>query len=120
MLPVHVSMKGDADDSVDAPPPDGAGLGDLMLGGRLGLSGVPVSRFASALELFARLPTAELANDQQAYSGDAIGSYEPALIAELRAGRFDVRLRAGGRLRQKTSVGELELGHELVAGLGMR
>jgi outer membrane protein OmpA-like peptidoglycan-associated protein len=119
-LPVHVMMEGQKNLTVAAPAPDGAGLGDLMLGGRVRLSGQPGSHFASALELFAHLPTAELANDQQVYSGDAIGSYEPALIAEVRAGCFDVRLRAGGRLRQKTTIGNLELGHELIAGLGMR
>jgi outer membrane protein OmpA-like peptidoglycan-associated protein len=119
-LPVHVLMDGEKNVTIDAPRPDGAGLGDLMLGGRVGLSGEPGSRFASALELFARLPTAELANDQQVYSGDAIGSYEPALIAEVRAGRFDVRVRAGARFRQKKNVGNLELGHQLVFGLGMR
>jgi outer membrane protein OmpA-like peptidoglycan-associated protein len=120
-LPVHILMEGDKELSGGVPAPDGDGLGDLVVGGRIQLSGLdPKARFASALELIARPPTAELFNKQQSYSGDAIGSYEPALSGEVRAGRFDVRLRAGARLRREETIGDLRLGHELIGGLGMR
>jgi outer membrane protein OmpA-like peptidoglycan-associated protein len=120
-LPVHMIMKGQKNLTVDAPKPEGAGIGDLAIGGRLQISGLdPKSVFASAFEFVARAPTADLANKDQHYSGDAIGSYEPVLIGEVRAGRFDVRLRAGARLRQKTKVGNLTLGQEWIGGLGMR
>ncbi len=120
-LPVHMVMKGDKRLSFGAPKPEGAGLGDIAVGGRVLLSSLdPKAMFAAALELIARAPTADLANKDQHYSGDAIGSYEPALIGELRRGRFDVRLRAGARLRQRQKVANLTLSHEWLAGLGMR
>jgi outer membrane protein OmpA-like peptidoglycan-associated protein len=120
-LPVHLVMKGDKELTVDAPKPEGAGLGDLAVGGRVQLSGLePKTVFGSAIEFIARVPTAELANKNQSYSGDAIGSYEPALLGELRFGRFDVRLRAGARFREKKKLGNLTLSHEWVGGLGMR
>jgi large repetitive protein len=120
-LPVHLVMKGQKNLSADEPKPEGAGLGDLALGGRLQISGLdPETVFASAFEFVARTPTAELANKDQHYSGDAIGSYEPALIGELRFGRFDIRLRAGARFRQEKQIGNLTLGNEWLGGLGMR
>ena len=119
MLPLHLVMSGDSDLTV-AEKADGPGLGDLALGGRLMLLGDASSSLAISGELVARFPTAELANGNQVYTGDKIGSYEPALIAEGRFGRFDVRGRAGARLRKKTDIGNLELGQELLYGVGAR
>jgi len=119
-LPVHLIMSGPERPEAAVPPADGAGLGDIVLGGRLRLAGDPRSPLALSAELSARLPTADLANAEQRYSGDAIGSYEPALLAELRAGRIAIRARAGVRLRQLTQLGNLALDHELVYGAGLR
>ncbi len=120
MLPLHLVMSGDSNLTVGASKPDGLGLGDLALGGRVMLAGAATTRFGMSAELIARLPTAQLANGNQVYSGDKIGSYEPALVAEGRFGRFDLRGRGGARLREKTEVGNLVLGHELLYGVGAR
>jgi len=120
MLPVHVLMAGDTDLAVAASEADGPGLGDLALGGRVMLAGDSTSAFGLSAEFIARVPTAQLANDNQVYSGDKIGSYEPAMVAEGRFGRFDLRGRGGARLRKKTDVGNLELGQELLYGVGAR
>jgi uncharacterized protein (TIGR03382 family) len=120
-VPVHILMQGDDNLSVPASKPEGDGLGDVALAGRVLVSSLdPKSHFGAALEFIARLPTARLFNEDQLYSGDTIGSYEPAAIVEGRAGRFDIRLRAGARLRKKKDVGNLELGNELIGGLAMR
>jgi hypothetical protein len=118
-LPVHLVMQGgDPGQFVDEA--DGAGLGDVALGGRLRLVGGAARAGTLSVELIARAPTARLANADQVYSGDEIGSYEPALLGELHMGRFDLRLRAGARLREEVQIGDLKLGQELVYGLGAR
>jgi outer membrane protein OmpA-like peptidoglycan-associated protein len=118
-LPVHLLMDGDTPPAGYAAA-DGTGLGDVAFGGRFRLAGGPDALGTLTAELIVRLPTADLANGSQVYSGDEIGSYEPVLIGELHFGRFDVRVRPGVRLRKERQVGDLELGHELVYGLGAR
>ena len=120
LLPVHLVMKGQKQLSLRDTAPEGAGLGDFALGARIRLLGDVNSTAALSGEVIARLPTAELANNDQHYSGDAVGSYEPALIGEVRSGPFDVRLRAGARLRKSAKIGNLNLDQELVYGLGAR
>lgn len=120
LLPVHLVMKGQSQLSLRDTAPEGAGLGDFALGARIRLLGDVSSSAALSGEIIARLPTAELANNDQHYSGDAVGSYEPALIGEVRSGPFDVRLRAGARLRKSAKIGNLDLDQELVYGLGAR
>jgi outer membrane protein OmpA-like peptidoglycan-associated protein len=118
-LPVHVLMRGE-DPGTFASEADGGGIGDLGIGGRVWIAGSPTARGMFSAEFIARVPSAELANDDQSYSGDEIGSYEPALIGEVHLGRFDARLRVGTRLRASTSVGGVSLGSALTAGLGAR
>jgi hypothetical protein len=118
-LPVHVWMEG-TDPRGYIPAADGAGLGDLMLGGRVRLLGSPGAHGTLSAELLLNAPTAELASSKQTYSGDAVGSYEPALTGELRFGRVDLRLRAGARFRKETQIGDLSLGQQLVYGVGGR
>ncbi len=118
-VPTHLVMRGH-DPGALAPEADGAGLGDFALGGRFWLLGEVGSTLALSGELIARLPTASLVNSEQAYSGDRVGSYEPALVLELRSGAFDIRVRPGVRLRQQRTVSNLKLGSELVYGIGMR
>ena len=121
-VPVHILMEGDDPDDFTnaAPPPDDAGLGDVAVGARLRIAGEADDVAALGLELIGRLPTAKLANEDQQYSGDEIGSYESALLGELRLGGFDVQLRAGARLRRQYRFADLVLGHELLLGLGAR
>jgi outer membrane protein OmpA-like peptidoglycan-associated protein len=118
-LPVHALMQGNNPRSY-APAADGAGLGDLALGGRVLLVGNVRARGMLSAELMARLPTAELFDPQQSYRGDAIGSYEPALIGELTFGPIALRIRAGARFRKQRAVGDLKLGQELIYGAGAR
>ena len=120
LLPIHLLMKGESGLSLPNTAPEGAGLGDLALGARIRLLGDVTTTAALSGEIIARLPTAELANNDQLYSGDAVGSYEPALVGEVRSGPFDVRLRAGARLRKAAQIGNLDLDQELVYGLGLR
>ena len=120
LLPVHLMMKGESGLSLPNTAPEGAGLGDLALGARIRLLGDVSTTAALSGEIIARLPTAELANNDQLFSGDAVGSYEPALVGEVRSGPFDVRLRAGARLRKAVQIGNLDLDQELVYGLGAR
>jgi outer membrane protein OmpA-like peptidoglycan-associated protein len=118
--PVHLAMDGEDRLTIPAALADGGGLGDVFLGGRVLIAGDDESTAALAGEFIARLPTADWADEDQNYRGDAIGSYEPALVFELRAGAFDVRFRGGARLRKDVSVSNLDLGHELAYGVGAR
>jgi outer membrane protein OmpA-like peptidoglycan-associated protein len=119
-LPINTVMKGDENLTVNVPEADGPGLGDASIGGRVLIVGKARDAFALSGEFIGRIPTAELADSKQVYAGDKIGSYEPALVAEGRAGRFDMRVRVGGRFRKATTVGNLELGQELLYGVGAR
>jgi outer membrane protein OmpA-like peptidoglycan-associated protein len=119
-VPVHLILDGEDRLTIPAALADGAGLGDVFLGGRVLIAGDEKSTAALAGEFIARLPTADWADSDQNYRGDAIGSYEPALVLELRSGSFDVRFRGGARLRKDVSVSNLDLGQELVYGIGAR
>jgi outer membrane protein OmpA-like peptidoglycan-associated protein len=116
-VPMHLVMKGE-DPGPITPEADGAGLGDVALN----LRGVFADgdHVGFGAELTARLPTAELVNGDQTYSGDELGSYEPALILEGRAGRFDARARVGARFRKPVELRNFELGQEFVYGAGAR
>jgi large repetitive protein len=118
-LPVHLVMQGD-DPGQFGDQADGAGLGDVAFGGRFRLAGGATRAGTLSAEFIARVPTASLANSDQVYSGDKIGSYEPVLVGELHMGRFDLRLRGGVRLRKEVQIGDLTLGQEIVYGLGAR
>jgi outer membrane protein OmpA-like peptidoglycan-associated protein len=119
-IPVHLVLDGESELTIPAPLADGAGLGDISLGGRVLIAGDDDSTAALAGEFIARIPTADWADQEQSYRGDAIGSYEPALLFEVRSGNFDARARAGVRLRKEVAVSNLELGQELAYGLGAR
>jgi outer membrane protein OmpA-like peptidoglycan-associated protein len=119
-LPIHILMDGKDSPRVSAPRADGAGIGDVALGGRVRLLGDVQSAFALSFDFTARLPTAELARSRQAYSGDKVGSYEPTLNAEGRFGRLAVRAVAGARLRKEVEIGNLTIGQEALGGLGAR
>jgi outer membrane protein OmpA-like peptidoglycan-associated protein len=119
-IPVHLVMSGDDQLTIPAPLADGAGLGDVSVGGRVLIAGDESSTAALAGEFTARIPTADWADKGQSYRGDAIGSYEPALVFEIRSGGFDIRARGAARLRKEIAVSNLDLGQELAYGLGMR
>lgn len=107
-LPVQLSMKG-------AGTTDGAGVGDFWLGGRFTFLGGPKRKIGLAAEGIANLPTATWSDSAQRFSGDEIGSYDLALMAEARVGRFIVGLRPGVRLRKREIIDEeLSIGNELL------
>jgi hypothetical protein len=117
-LPIHTVMHGEENLLVSGAEPDGAGLGDLALAARVALPGSRL--FAWAAEVVAHLPTARLIQPDQRYSGDEIGSYEGALLGELRKSSFAARLRLGLRFRKETDDLNLELGQALLFGTGAR
>lgn len=119
-LPIHTVMRGDDALLVPNTKPEGAGLGDLMLGVRIAIAGDARSRLALAGEVLVRTPTAELANRDQRYAGDQVGSYEGALVGELRAGIFAFRTRLGARFRKPVDQQNLSLGQQLLFGAGAR
>jgi outer membrane protein OmpA-like peptidoglycan-associated protein len=119
-IPVHLVMSGDDQLNIPAPLADGAGLGDVSLGGRVLIVGDDTSTAALAGEFTARIPTADWADNGQSYRGDSIGSYEPALIFEVRSDGFDVRLRGAARLRKEIRLSNLDLGQEIAYGFGAR
>ncbi len=95
-------------------PPDGFQLGDLRFvpkvrivdGGR---------QFALALALPLSLPTG------QTFAGFGSVSIEPRVVLDWNpAYYFRLTVNAGGRVRDTTSSGGLELGGELTWGLGMK
>jgi outer membrane protein OmpA-like peptidoglycan-associated protein len=117
-LPIHALMRGDQNLLVPNTAPDGAGLGDLALAARVALPGSRL--FAWAAEVVARLPTARMVQRDQRYSGDQIGSYEGALVGELRKSLFAARLRLGLRFRKEIDMLNLQLGQALLFGTGAR
>jgi outer membrane protein OmpA-like peptidoglycan-associated protein len=117
-LPLHVLMRGDPL-LVPAYEPEGGGLGDLRLGTRIGLWADPV-RGGVAAELIARVPSAELADRDQRYSGDEAGSYDATLLGELRVNNVDFRARLGVRLRKEVELQNLHLGSALLFAAGAR
>jgi len=121
MLAGHAVMSGSDPTRFGGKKADGPGLGDTSVGGRYIVLSEIGGRWFASLEFIARLPTAEAAHRTQVYSGDQFGSYEPALVTELRlTSRFDLRLRAGLRIRRKVEIRELTLGTQAVYGLGAR
>ena len=107
-LPVQLSMKGEG-------TTDGAGIGDFWLGGRFTFLGGPLRPIGLAAEGIANLPTASWSDSAQRFSGDVIGSYDLALIAEARFGRFKLGLRPGLRLRKQQVIDDqLRIGDELL------
>jgi len=98
-------------------PADGAGLGDVYLGGRIRLFGETEDVGALALQLTLTLPT----SIDSTYRGDPSPTFHGELLGELRPGagsRFVVNL--GARLRDETTTvnSNLQFRHELTYSLG--
>ena len=107
-LPVQLHMKGSGST-------DGAGVGDLWLGGRFTVLGGPKRVFGLGLEGIAHLPTAEWSDSRQRFSGDEIGSYDFAMMIEARPGPVVLGLRPGVRLRKREILDDqLTIGNELL------
>ncbi len=121
-LPINFMMEGAAAmPGLAYAPADGAGLGDMNLGGRLRLFGERTDVFALALQATFTLPTALWGNSAQRYSGEQGGMLAPALLGELRFGGWRITLNVGARLRftDQARIQTLAISHELTWGAGL-
>lgn len=118
-LPINLVNDGDSFGPVQGG--DGAGLGDLVLGGRARLLGEADDFGSLAFQLSVSLPLADLADDAQSYSGEAGPVLHPVLLGEVRPHDL-VRVTAnlGARLRGDgtSQILNLNLSHELTYALG--
>jgi outer membrane protein OmpA-like peptidoglycan-associated protein len=115
-LPVHAWMRGE-DDVAPFAEVDGPGLGDVAF---LVRAVADKRRYGVGVELVMRMPTANLSDDEQAYSGDASGSFEPSFLLEARGGVLALGLRAGARLRGKSRLVDIDVSHEAIYALTTR
>lgn len=81
------------------PTPEGAGIGDPYLGGRLRLLGSASSRVAVSTQVSLALPLASL-RERQLYSGDDAVGVEPELLLDVHLGRTTLRINLGVRVRE--------------------
>jgi outer membrane protein OmpA-like peptidoglycan-associated protein len=128
-LPINLVMQGL---DVNSPlymgtgiaPADGAGLGDIWLGGRVRLFGERDEIFALSLQATFGLPSAMWSNQAQRYSGEQGLVIHPELLGELRfGGGWRVGLNLGARMRSTDQARLVDAGlgisHELTYGLGL-
>jgi outer membrane protein OmpA-like peptidoglycan-associated protein len=127
-LPINLVMAGqDASSPLlmgGIRPTDGAGLGDIWLGGRVRLFGERDDVFALALQASFGLPTAMWSSPAQSYSGEQGLVVHPELLGELRLGAgWRVGLNLGARMRATDQARLVDAGlgvsHELTYGLGL-
>jgi len=79
---------------------DGAGVGDMRVGGRLRLFGERNDLFALALQLDVTLPLSTWARQDQSYTGERGTTMTPELLGEFRfGGGWRLTLNAGARFR---------------------
>ncbi|MBC7173539.1 MAG: transporter, partial [Polyangiaceae bacterium] len=118
-LPVALVMAGDDVGSLPVAAAEGAGIGDLFLGGRLRLFGEGGEGFGFAIQATLTVPTADAADGGQAYRGDGGVSFAPVLLADYRLGRLRLAANLGARVRRNQDVpGGTTIGDELSFGVG--
>lgn len=83
---------------------DGAGLGDVFVGGRARLLGTTEDLFILGLSARIGLPTAKWADDKQNYRGENSVSGWPELLGQLNLGRVRLLANAGVLLRDKADA----------------
>jgi len=115
-LPVNLMMSGTQYDRL--PGPDGTTIGDLFVGLRGRIWGEPGDLFALGAQATLTVPTAELSNGRQHFSGDWTLGGDATLLAELRWEWLVVTANLGGRFRRAATVGSLTIGQELFWALG--
>ncbi|MEM9861101.1 MAG: OmpA family protein [Myxococcota bacterium] len=91
-----------------------AGIGDLMVGGRVRLLGERVDAFALSLQLSATFPTGS--GDLR---GDNFLSLHPEVLFEVRAKPLRLTANLGGRVRENQGFGNADVGDEFTWGLGV-
>jgi outer membrane protein OmpA-like peptidoglycan-associated protein len=99
---------------------DGAGFGDAIAGLRLRLAGSHDGPFGVGLQALVTLPTADVAEDLQRYTGENTVTVTPELILEFRAFPvLTVTVNAGAHIRENEDFLGTTLGDELRYGLAV-
>jgi outer membrane protein OmpA-like peptidoglycan-associated protein len=94
---------------------DGAGLGDLSLGGRVRLVGEADDLFALGVQAALIAPTA----GTQRYRGEEGVAVRPELIAELRPRALRISLNLGALVRRQQRLLAAQVASDLVYGLAI-
>jgi outer membrane protein OmpA-like peptidoglycan-associated protein len=106
----------DTRSAINIPAADGAGFGDLSLGGRVRLLGDADDVFALGLSAVLIVPTA---GNNQTYRGEDSMAGRPELIAEVRTKPVRISANAGVLARKKVQLADREIGSELDYGLAV-
>ncbi len=116
-LPVNLIMEESDNSPVNG---DGLGIGDAYFGARLRLVGERKDAGALALQVTGTFPTADLADDDQLFSGDDSPMIHSELLAEVRAGGVRLTGNAGVLFREERPLGTTaSINDELTYGLGL-
>lgn len=118
-LPVAFVHDGASPDDLQpgVPAADGAGLGDIYLGGRFRILGEDDEMGALAVQATLTLPTSV----DSTYRGDPSVTFHPEILGELRPiGELRIVMNLGARIREETSSPDnnLQFRHELTYALG--
>ncbi len=116
-------MEGDNDPNIllNAPDADGSGylLGDVYFGARLRIFGENDDLFGLGVQVTGTAPTADAVDDEQDYVGDDNFTVTPEILLELRPSVFRITANVGARIRDGVDFADVDIGHELVWGLGV-
>lgn len=107
-------MKGPDAPGFNVPPADGAGFGDVSLGGRLRILGDADDVFGLGMQAVVILPTA---GNSQSYSGEENVAVRPEVIADIRAKVVRIGATVGVLAHKKITYVDREIGSELLYGV---
>jgi outer membrane protein OmpA-like peptidoglycan-associated protein len=91
---------------------DGAGIGDVRVGGRFLIVGDDDDLFRFGADARVSFPLAKAADDDQAYRGEGSIAFDPELLAELDFGALAIEANAGVRVRKKGRWNGTTIGSE--------
>jgi len=116
-MPFAVLSQGDAPSggNVAFAEPDGAAVGDMRLGARFRIVGGYHDPFQLGVGGYVWVPT----GFDTSYVSDGSVRGQPQLLLGGRADRFIWTMMAGPTLRSTTSLGNVELGHQMNWGAGV-
>ncbi|MCB9709418.1 MAG: hypothetical protein H6714_11570, partial [Myxococcales bacterium] len=116
-LPVNLIM--DEGSNAFGVTADGPGIGDVYAGARLRLVGERDDVGALALQVTGTFPTADLADDNQLFSGDDSPMVHPELLMELRAKGVRLTGNVGARFREARPLPGISVDDELTYGAAL-
>lgn len=111
-------MKGDDGTALGIPGADGAGVGDVSLGGRFRLYGERDDRFQLGLRVALILPLAEGVNQDQTYAGESTVSSQTDALLQFNFNRVRLFTNLGFLIRSQQEFPTGTVGSELTFGLG--